>query len=171
MNQYNQGIVGGKLAKAPQIKEIKNSAHSVDVEIITAEDPSDGGYSASRRANQTVKVNFYLFRNSDKLGFFQSLEAGDEFACRYWVESYSFVRNGNTVNAQSLKSSTEDIFPLASMPKQEAAKSEPRTASQPVDDGFAENASYDDYYETIPSNTVYAGYGEDYSPFDDDEEF
>lgn len=105
MNQYNHGQLAGTLAKAPEIRELRNGAKSVRLTIRTYADPNDGPErAAARRANQDVVVGVYVPVNQDA-GKYEAAQAGMSATCDFWVESYTYTRDGAERSGQSLNAS------------------------------------------------------------------
>lgn len=109
MNQYNHGQLAGTLAKAPEIKELRNGAKSIRLVIRTHVDPNDSPeYQASRRAGQDVMVGVYVPAGVDASKY-EEAQAGMLASCDFWVESYTYQRDGQERSGQSLNAESVSL--------------------------------------------------------------
>lgn len=107
MNQYNHGQLAGIIAKAPDVKELRNGAKSIRLTIRTYPDPNDGPErEAARRAEQNVVVGIYVPAGRDASKY-ENAKQGMTATCDFWVESYTYQRDGVERSGQSL--ATKDV--------------------------------------------------------------
>ena len=109
MNQYNHGQLAGTLAKDPEIRELRNGAKSIRLTIRTYPDPNDEPeFQARRRADQDVTVNVYVPQGQDA-SVYESAQARMLASCEFWVESYTYERDGVERSGQSLNAAKVDL--------------------------------------------------------------
>lgn len=109
MNQYNHGQLAGTLAKAPEIRELRNGAKSVRLTIRNYPDPNDQPeYQARRRSEQDITVNVFVPASQDA-SVYESATAGMSATCEFWVESYTYQRDGIERSGQSLNAAKVDL--------------------------------------------------------------
>ena len=108
-NAHNRGYLAGTLAEAPEIKETRNGAHSIDFIVVSSNDPADKSKLAPYRNSQKVKIQVYI-QEEGILARFKDLKEGCYFACWYWVNSYTYTdKNGGEHLGNSLSSYHSDI--------------------------------------------------------------
>lgn len=109
MNQYNHGQLVGTLARKPEVKELRSGAKSVRLVIRNLPDPNDGPeYMARRRTEQEVTVNVFVPVGHDSSAY-ESAEPGMSASCEFWVESYTYQRDGQERSGQSLNAESVSL--------------------------------------------------------------
>lgn len=109
MNQYNHGQLAGTLVRKPEVRELRSGAKSFRFVIRNMPDPNDAPeYMARRRAEQDVTVNVFVQAGQDASAY-ESAEPGMSASCDFWVESYTYQRDGQERSGQSLNAESVSL--------------------------------------------------------------
>lgn len=142
MNQYNHGQIAGTLAKLPEIRELKNGAKSIRLTIRNYPDPNDGPeYEANRRAEQDIVVGIYV-PASQSAQRYEDAKPGMLASCDFWVESYTYERDGQTRSGQSLN--TKEVSLTWPQENGSEGTSDDDGFDYDIYDGYDEGISEDD---------------------------
>lgn len=109
MNQYNHGQIAGTLTKQPDIKTLRSGAKSIRLTIRTHPDPNDEPeFLASRRAEQDVTIGVFVPYGQDASQY-EKAAPGMLATCDFWVESYTYQRDGVERSGQSLNAASVNL--------------------------------------------------------------
>lgn len=105
-NHNNTGHLRGTLVGVPSIRDLRSGAHSVRLTIRTLIDDADVDRNADRREGQDVTVGIYV-PSRGNVNQYRQVTPGTHIECDFWVESYTYQRDGGERTGQSL--ATDEI--------------------------------------------------------------